>query len=114
MSEQRSDAVVFFGATGDLAYKQIFPALLGLVRDEGLKVPIIGVAKAGWGLEQLKNRAADSLKHHGVTDEAQIKQLTDLLRYVDGDYNDEGTFDTLRQQLGEAKQPLHYLAVPPS
>ncbi|MBS0638441.1 MAG: glucose-6-phosphate dehydrogenase [Acetobacteraceae bacterium] len=114
MTEKPSDAVVFFGATGDLAYKQIFPALMGLVRDEGLKVPIIGVAKAGWGLDQLKDRAADSLKHHGVTDDATIKRLTDLLRYVDGDYNDEGTFAELRQQLGEAKHPLHYLAVPPS
>ena len=114
MSEPPSDAVVFFGATGDLAYKQIFPALLGLVRDEGLNVPIIGVAKAGWGLDQLKDRAADSLKHHGVTDDGQIKQLTDLLRYVDGDYNDDATFGELRQQLGEAKRPLHYLAVPPS
>jgi glucose-6-phosphate 1-dehydrogenase len=114
MAEQSSDAVVFFGATGDLAYKQIFPALMGLVRDEGLKVPIIGVAKAGWGLEQLKERAADSLKHHGVTDDATIKRLTDLLRYVDGDYNDPATFAALREQLGEAKHPLHYLAVPPS
>jgi glucose-6-phosphate 1-dehydrogenase len=114
MSEPTSDAVVFFGATGDLAYKQIFPSLLGLVRDEGLKVPIIGVAKAGWGLEQLKERAAESLKHHGVTDEAAIKKLTDLLRYVDGDYSDAATFTALREQLGESKRPLHYLAVPPS
>jgi glucose-6-phosphate 1-dehydrogenase len=114
MSEPTSDAVVFFGATGDLAYKQIFPALLGLVHGEGLKVPIIGVAKAGWGLDQLKERAADSLKHHGVTDEAKIKELTDLLRYVDGDYSDAATFAALRQELGDAKRPLHYLAVPPS
>src|ERR1700761_2554132 len=113
MSEPTSDAVVFFGATGDLAYKQIFPSLLGLVRDEGLQVPIIGVSKAGWGLEQLKERAAESLKHHGVTDEAAIKKLTDLLRYVDGDYSDAATFTALREQLGESKRPLHYLAVPP-
>ena len=98
MTEKPSDAVVFFGATGDLAYKQIFPALMGLVRDEGLKVPIIGVAKAGWGLDQLKDRAADSLKHHGVTDDATIKRLTDLLRYVDGAVAPQGS-ETLRALL---------------
>ena len=114
MNGLTSDAVVFFGATGDLAYKQIFPALLGLVRDEGLNVPIIGVAKAGWGLEQLQARAADSLKTHGFTDEALNKKLIGLLRYVDGDYADAATFQELRKQLGEAKHPLHYLAVPPS
>jgi glucose-6-phosphate 1-dehydrogenase len=109
-----SDAIVFFGATGDLAYKQIFPSLLGLVRDEGLNVPIIGVAKAGWTLEHLKARAADSLQHHGGADPKAQQRLMDLLRYVDGDYNDPATFTELRRQLGEAKRPLHYLAVPPS
>ena len=109
-----SDAVVFFGATGDLAYKQIFPSLLGLVRDEGLNMPIIGVAKAGWTLDQLKARAADSLQHHGGTDPAAVRKLTDLLHYVDGDYNDPATFVALRKELGAAKRPLHYLAVPPS
>ena len=109
-----SDAIVFFGATGDLAYKQIFPALLGLVRDEGLTVPIIGVAKAGWTLDQLKARAADSLQHHGLTDAAAIGRLMGLLRYVDGDYTDPATFTRLRQELGDAVRPLHYLAVPPS
>src|SRR6266536_952683 len=109
-----SDAIVFFGATGDLAYKQIFPSLLGLVRDEGLHVPIIGVAKAGRNLDQLKARAVDSLQHHGVTDQKAVQRLLDLLRYVDGDYNDAASFAELRRQLGEAKRPLHYLAVPPS
>jgi glucose-6-phosphate 1-dehydrogenase len=109
-----SDAIVFFGATGDLAYKQIFPSLLGLVRDEGLNVPIIGVAKAGWTLDQLKARALDSLKQHGVTDAKVQQRLIALLRYVDGDYNDPATFAELRKQLGDAKRPLHYLAVPPS
>ena len=109
-----SDAVVFFGATGDLAYKQIFPALLGLVRDEGLAVPIIGVAKAGWTLGRLKARAADSLQHHGLTDTAAIGRLMGLLRYVDGDYTDPVTFTRLHQELGQATRPLHYLAVPPS
>jgi len=114
MAAPPSDAIVFFGATGDLAYKQIFPSLLGLVRDEGLNVPIIGVAKAGWNLDQLKARAADSLKHHNETDPQAQRRLIDLLRYVDGDYNDPSTFAELRQQLGEAQRPLHYLAVPPS
>ncbi len=109
-----SDAIVFFGATGDLAYKQIFPALLGLVRDEGLNVPIIGVASAEWTLDQLKARAVDSIQHHGGADPAAMKRLTDLLRYVDGDYNDPATFTRLHQELGAARRPLHYLAVPPS
>ena len=111
---QPSDAVVFFGATGDLAHKQIFPSLLGLVRDEGLNVPIIGVAKAGWTLDQLKARAADSIQKHGGADPAVLKKLTDLLHYVDGDYNDPATFTQLKTELGGAKRPLHYLAVPPS
>jgi glucose-6-phosphate 1-dehydrogenase len=114
MATAPSDAIVFFGATGDLAYKQIFPSLLGLVREEGLNVPIIGVAKAGWNLDQLKARATDSLQHHGGGDAKAIQQLLGLLRYVDGDYGDGSTFTTLREQLGQAKRPLHYLAVPPS
>jgi glucose-6-phosphate 1-dehydrogenase len=114
MADQPSDAIVFFGATGDLAYKQIFPALLGLVRDEGLNVPIIGVAKAGWNLDKLKERAADSLQHHGGADPKVQQRLMDLLRYVDGDYNDDATFAELRKQLGKAQRPMHYLAVPPS
>src|SRR3954454_4137533 len=109
-----SDALVFFGATGDLAYKQIFPSLLGLVRDEGLNVPIIGVAKAGWNLDQLKARAADSLQHHGGAEPKAMQRLMDQLRYVDGDYNDAATFAELHRQLGNAQRPLHYLAVPPS
>jgi glucose-6-phosphate 1-dehydrogenase len=114
MSAVRSDAIVFFGATGDLAYKQIFPSLLGLVRDEGLNVPIIGVAKAGWNLDQLKARAADSLQHHGGAEPKAMQRLMDQLRYVDGDYNDAATFAELHRQLGNAQRPLHYLAVPPS
>lgn len=110
-----SDALVFFGATGDLAYKQIFPALYGLVRDEGLAAPIIGVAKSGWKLDQLKKRAADSVKAHGGDiDSDAFKKLSGLLRYVDGDYADPAVFKELRKQLGDAKCPLHYLAIPPS
>jgi glucose-6-phosphate 1-dehydrogenase len=111
---QPSDALVFFGATGDLAYEQIFPSLLGLVRDEGLDVPIIGVAKAGWGLDQLKDRAKDSLSQHGPVDEKAQEKLLSLLRYVDGDYADPATFAALYRELGAARRPLNYLAVPPS
>jgi glucose-6-phosphate 1-dehydrogenase len=115
MSGGVSDAVVFFGATGDLAYKQIFPALHALVRDEGLAVPIIGVAKAGWSLDQLKQRARDSLEHAGVRPGAPgLDRLMGLLRYVDGDYNDPATFAALRRELGTAQRPLHYMAVPPA
>src|SRR5689334_17441070 len=114
MSEGMSDAFVFFGATGDLAYKQIFPSLQDLIKDEGFNIPIIGVAKAGWTVEQLKQRAKDSLEEHGGVDQAAFAKLTSLLRYVDGDYADEATFTELRKQLGDAKAPLHYLAVPPS
>jgi glucose-6-phosphate 1-dehydrogenase len=109
-----SDALVFFGATGDLAYEQIFPSLLGLVRDEGLNVPIIGVAKAGWGLDQLKDRAKDSLSQHGPVDEKAQEKLLSRLRYVDGDYADPATFAALYRELGDVKRPLNYLAVPPS
>ena len=114
MSDAQSDAIVFFGATGDLAYKQIFPALLGLVRDEDVSVPIVGVAKAGWGIDQFRARAKDSLDHHGGVDEASFAKFASLLRYVDGDYNDPHTFELLKQALGGAKRPLHYLAIPPS
>src|SRR3977135_3565822 len=108
-----SDAIVFFGATGDLAYKQILTALQGLIRDEGLDIPIIGVAKAGWSLDQLKARAKDSLSSHGGLDPKTSAKLTSLLRYVDGDYNDPSTYVRLRQELNEATRPLYYLAIPP-
>src|SRR5277367_3530661 len=102
MASQPSDAIVFFGATGDLAYKQIFPALLGMVRDEGLNVPIVGMGRAGRTLDQLKARAADSLAHHPSHhpgDPAARKRLLDLLRYVDGDYSDPASFKRLRTAL---------------
>jgi glucose-6-phosphate 1-dehydrogenase len=109
-----SDALVFFGATGDLAYKQIFPALFGLVRDEGLTVPIIGVAKSGWTLDQLKQRAKESVEAHGGNTKSEsFVQLLSQLHYVDGDYTDAATFQSLRKELGKAKRPLHYLAIPP-
>jgi hypothetical protein len=114
MADFQSDAFVFFGATGDLAHKQIFPSLQGLIRDEGFNLPIIGVAKAGWNLDQLKARAKDSLEKHGGLDQEAFNKLTGLLRYVDGDYNDPKAFAQLRKELGSAKQPLHYFAIPPS
>ena len=113
MEAAQSDALVFFGASGDLAFKQIFPALLGLVSDEGVNVPIVGVAKAGWTVEQLQARAKDSIEQHGHADAAGLAKLLGLLRYVDGDYNDPQTFAQLKQALGAAKRPLHYLAIPP-
>jgi len=114
MSPVPSDAFVFFGATGDLAHKQIFPALQGLIRDEGFNLPIIGVAKAGWNLDHLKARAKDSLETHGGLDEAAFEKMLEMLRYVDGDYNDPATFTELKRQLGDAQRPLHYFAIPPS
>lgn len=112
---QTSDAFVFFGATGDLAYKKIFPALAALIRKEQFSLPIIGVAKADWSLEQLRERARASLAEHGGgVDEAVFARMNELLRYVDGDYRDIETFHELRRQLGAAKRPLHYLAIPPS
>jgi glucose-6-phosphate 1-dehydrogenase len=114
-TEDESDALVFFGATGDLAHKMIFPALQALVRKGRLRVPVIGVAKAGWNLEQLRARARDSLeKFGGGVDEPAFAKLCGLLRYVDGAYEDPGTFGQLREALGHAGRPLHYLAIPPS
>ena len=109
----RSDALVFFGATGDLAFKQIFPALAALVAKGKLTIPIVGVAKQGWDLDQLKQRAHDSLAAQGPVDEAVYAKLVGLLRYVDGDYNDPATFAQLEHELGGAKRPCHYLAIPP-
>ncbi len=114
MAECPSDALVFFGATGDLAYKQIFPALQALVQKHGLNIPIVGVAKAGWNLDQLKARARDSIATHGGVDEAAFAKLSSLLQYVDGDYRDAATYTELSRHLGAARCPLHYLAIPPS
>ena len=114
MSTVTSDALVFFGATGDLAYKQIFPALQRLAKRDKLLGPVIGVAKAGWNLEQFQARAKDSVEKHGGLDPEGFAKLNALLCYVDGDYNDIATFNEVRRQLGQAKHPLHYLAIPPS
>ena len=114
MSEPKSDALVFFGATGDLAYKKIFPSLQAMLKRGHLDVPVIGVAKAGWTLDQLKARVRDSLEKHGGVDAAAFDKLAGLLRYVDGDYADRTTFDAIRKQLGSAQRPAHYLAIPPA
>ena len=115
MSEAHSDALVFFGATGDLAYKKIFPSLQAMLKRGHLDVPVIGVAKAGWNVDQLKARARDSLeKHGGGVDPAAFEKLCGLLRYVDGDYADGATFQAIRKELGSASHPAHYLAIPPA
>jgi len=113
VNQPYSDAVVFFGATGDLAYKQIFPSLQRLAKRGKLTGPVIGVAKAGWNLDQFKARAQDSLEKHGGIDEVGFPLLMGKLRYVDGDYKDPQTFANVRKELGDAKHPIHYLAIPP-
>src|SRR5262252_2306253 len=109
MSEQQADALVFFGATGDLAYKKIFPALQAMARRGHLTVPVVGVAKAGWILDQLRARARDSVTKHGGLNAAGFDKLCGLLRYVDGDYADPATFQLLRKTLGDVQRPAHYL-----
>ena len=113
MGDTQSDALVFFGATGDLAYKKIFPALQAMARRGTLTVPVIGVAKAGWTLDQLRARAQDSVEKYGGLDRAAFDKLCGLLHYVDGDYKDSATFEVLRRELGDTKHPAHYLAIPP-
>jgi glucose-6-phosphate 1-dehydrogenase len=111
--QTRSDALVFFGATGDLAYKKIFPSLQALIKRGHLDRPVIGVAKAGWSLDQLKARAKESLEKYGGLEPAAFTKLSSLLRYVDGDYADATTFQAIRKELGAAQRPAHYLAIPP-
>lgn len=113
MSNSNSDALVFFGATGDLAYKKVFPALQAMMKRGTLNVPIIGVAKAGWNLDQFRARVLDSLEQHGGADPAAFEKLSALIRYVDGDYKDPATFRAIRQELGSRQAPAHYLAIPP-
>jgi glucose-6-phosphate 1-dehydrogenase len=113
MNAARSDAIVFYGASGDLAYKQIFPALYALARKHRLDIPVIGVAKADWNLDALHARARESVLAHGAIDETVFARLASLLRYVGGDYRDPATFSALRSELGDARRPLHYLAIPP-
>jgi glucose-6-phosphate 1-dehydrogenase len=113
-SRPRSDALVFFGATGDLAYKKIFPALQAMARRGHLTFPVVGVAKSGWTRDQLVERARASVTENGGLDPDAFAQLAAQLRYVDGDYNDLATFTQLRKELEGAQRPAHYLAIPPS
>ena len=114
MSTSDSDAFVFFGATGDLAYKKIFPALYAMVHQGTLNIPIIGMAREGWTLDKLKARARDSIEHNGDFEAGCFEKLAAQLRYVDGDYTNPATFAKLKQALGSAARPIHYLAIPPS
>src|SRR5579862_6244413 len=114
MSDDRCDALVFFGATGDLAYKKIFPSLQAMIKRGNLDIPIIGVAKSGWGLQQLQARVRDSLEHHGGIDSAAFAKLLSLLRYIDGGYEELDTFQQLKKALGDAARPAHYLAITPT
>ena len=114
MSESQSDALVIFGATGDLAYKKIFPSLQAMVKRGHLDVPVIGVGRSRWDLDRLKARARDSLEEHGGLDAAAFDKLSGLLRYVSGDYADSATFQAIRRALGAAQRPAYYLAIPPA
>jgi glucose-6-phosphate 1-dehydrogenase len=113
-NETHSDALVFFGATGDLAYKKIFPALYAMFRRRQLDVPVIGVAKSGWNVDRLRARAHDSIAQRGEVDPVAFDGFARLLRYVDGDYNDTGTFKAIRAALDGTSHPAHYLAIPPA
>src|SRR5262245_4195064 len=109
-----ADALVFFGATGDLAYKKIFPALHGMALRGRLNMPVIAIAKSGWTLDQLRARATESIDRHGGSDRRALDTLLRSLNYVDGDYEDENTFQQLAAALGPSGHPVHYLAIPPS
>ena len=114
MEASSSDALVFFGATGDLVHKEIFPALQGLIRDGGVDLPLIGVARSPWTLDQLRARARDSLELSGGFDLAAFENLAGLLQYVSGDYGAPETYVNIRKALGDAQRPLFYMAIPPS
>ena len=114
MTDTHSDSLVFFGITGDLAYKQIFPALYNMVRRGHLDMPIIGVAGRPWSDQQLRDHVHDSLKEHGDVDQVAFDKLASMIRYISGNYNDEATYSKIRSALGNAQQPLYYLAIPPS
>jgi glucose-6-phosphate 1-dehydrogenase len=114
MTQSNADALVFFGATGDLAYKKIFPSLQAMLKRGNLNVPVIGVARSGWSVDQLRARAKDSVEKHGGLDPAAFAKLSGLLRYVGGDYTEASTFQALRKELKDARRPAHYLAIPPA
>ena len=114
MTAKPSDALVFFGASGDLAYKKIFPALQAMTRRGHLEVPVVGVARSDWTVDQFAARARESIERHGRWDEATFARLRARLRYVRGEYAEPSTFAAIRGHLGDARRPLHYLAIPPS
>src|SRR5689334_20706798 len=114
MTQPKSDALVLFGASGDLAYKKIFPALYAMARRGHLEVPVIGVANSPWTTEQLVARAKESIERHGPVDAKALGEVLRRLGYVQGDYKDPGTYERLRRELGNAGHPIHYLAIPPS
>ena len=114
MSTPHSDALVIFGASGDLAYKKIFPALAAMTRRGHLDVPVIGVARSDWTREEFQARARESIEQHGGLDATSLAKLLERLRYVRGDYGDAATMEGIRRELGGATRPLHYLAIPPS
>ena len=114
MTDTHSDSLVFFGVTGDLAYKQIFPALQSMIRHGQLDMPVIGVAGRPWKIEQLQDHIHKSLEEHGDVDSAAFAKLCSSLQYVSGDYHDPATYTKVRKALGDAQYPLHYLAIPPS
>src|SRR5579862_7334805 len=109
-----SDTLVFLGATGDLAYKKIFPALQTMILNGELEVPVIGVAREPWSLDQLRERMRKSLEEHGGLNQGAFDKLSSRLRYVSGEYHDPETFKSLRRELGSSAHPTHYLAIPPS
>ena len=113
MSQTKSDALVFYGATGDLAYKKIFPALHLMVKRGNLNAPIIGVARGDYDLEKLRARAKESIQKYGKYEEATFAKFCSLLAFVGGDYTDQETFRRIREALGSASKPTHYLAIPP-
>jgi glucose-6-phosphate 1-dehydrogenase len=117
-AQQHSDALVFFGATGDLAYKKVFPALYGMTKKGHLGVPVIGVASSSWSVDELRKRAHDSIEEHGggIDDKAAFEKLSRSMSYVDGDYRDAKTYTAIHDRLGAvgSERPAHYLAIPPS
>ena len=115
MAASRSDALVLFGVTGDLAHKMIFPALYAMAKRGALQAPVVGVAFPKWSLARLRNRVKDSIaRSGGIDSQRALRHLLSLLRYVSGDYNDPGTFTAIKDALAGARRPAHYLAIPPS
>ncbi len=115
MPTPRSDALVLFGVTGDLAHKMIFPALYAMAKRRALRVPVVGVAFPDWSLERLRRRVRDGIRRSGPIDDPRaLRQLLSSLRYVSGDYKEPGTFVAIKQALAGARRPVHYLAIPPS